>query len=183
MPDEIECAPKEIQEHYCRMIRDGQSECWALMCALQQPPGTKGTDRALMQGRYNGNWIDELPAKQAKWLTKEAKAAGISINGKFYMSGLADKRGHLDPDAWIDSVDDIKQVAAKRNLEVTGIVNVKARQEEVKRVDLNPKIARELAKKEMSSHSGLSYKDALERVKEKHTPGWKKNAHKPKKVT
>ena len=51
LPHDIQAASREVQEHYLRMIEAGQHPQFAEMCALQQPPGTRGTDRAFMQGR------------------------------------------------------------------------------------------------------------------------------------
>jgi hypothetical protein len=158
------------------MIADGQTERWSAMCALQQAPATKGMDRTLMEGRYDGSWLDKLPKRQADRMIREAKAAGISTSGKFYMSGLADKRGHLDPMAWIDSTDDIRRVAKVRNLEVTGVVNVKGEPAPPKRVPLNPKLVNTLAKGLMSKDPSLTKRDAVEAVKAKHTPHWHKKS-------
>lgn len=174
LPYDIQMAGPDVQAHYLKMLADGQSPRFAEMCALQAPPGTKGTDRAFMEGRCDGNWLDALPKKQASWLTREAKKAGINISGKYYMGGLADKRGHLDPEAWVSNVDDIKRVAVKRNLTVKGIVNVEGREVAPKHVDLNPKIARELARKEMAKNPKLSMREAIEKVKDKAVPRWKK---------
>jgi hypothetical protein len=174
LPFEIAQACHEVQQHYLKMIADGQSERFAVMCSLRQAPGTKAADRTFMEGRYSGNWLDQLPKKQAARIVREARASGINPTGKFYMSGLADKRGHMDPMAWVDSVDDIKRVAKVRNLNVQGIVNIEATAQDPAKVDLNPRIARELAKKEISKNPKLSMGDALTRVKEKHTPRWKK---------
>lgn len=174
LPFEIATASYEVQQHYLKMIEDGQSERFALMCSLQQAPGTKAADRTFMEGRYSGNWLDGLPKKQAARIVREAKAVGINPSGKFYMSGLADKRGHMDPMAWVDSVDDIRKVAKVRNLNVQGIVNIEAEAQGPKQVDLNPRLAKELARKEVAKNPGLSMRDALAKVKEKHTPRWKK---------
>jgi hypothetical protein len=174
LPPEIAAASYEVQQHYLRMIEDGQSERFALMCSLQQAPGTKAADRTFMEGRYSGNWLDSLPKKQAARIVREARASGINPTGKFYLSGLADKRGHMDPMAWVDSVDDIKRVAKARNLNVQGIVNIEGSHEGPKNVPLNPRIAKELAKKEISKDPKLSMRDALAKVHEKHLPRWKK---------
>ena len=125
VPQEIVNAGHEAISLYVRLRSEGYTERWAEMCALQQPPGVRGTDRALMQHRLNGQWLDEMPREQANTILSQAKAAGINVEGKFYMSGLADKRAHRDPAAWVDSVADIKKVAAQRNLTVRGIVDCK----------------------------------------------------------
>ncbi len=174
LPFEIRDASPEVQQHYRKMIADGQSERFAVMCSMQQAPGTKAADRSFMEGRYSGNWLDSLPKKQAARIVREARAAGINPAGKFYLSGLADKRGHCDPMAWVDSVDDIKKVAKVRNLSVQGIVNIEASAQDPGRVDLNPRIAKELARKEIAKNPKLSMSDAVAKVKEKHLPRWKK---------
>jgi hypothetical protein len=178
LPHDIARASKDIQDHYRKMIADGQSPMFSEMCALQQAPATRGMDRTLMEGRYDGSWLDKLPKKQADRMIREARSAGISTSGRFYMSGLADKRGHLDPMAWIDSTDDIKRVAKVRNLEVNGIVNVTAEPTPPKRIPLNPKIVEKLSKDMMAKDPKLSKRDAVEAVKDKHTPGWHKKSRK-----
>jgi hypothetical protein len=174
MPPEIAEAASHIQHFWMKMIADGQSERFATMAALQQPPGTKGTDRAFLEGKNNQEWLDDMPKRQADYILREAKQAGIATAGKVYMSGLADKRGWTDPEAWISDVSDIKRVAKKRNLQVRGIVDVESQEVEPTRPDLNPRIARSLAKKEIAKNPSLSMKQALEKVKAKHVPHWRK---------
>lgn len=173
LPPDIANAAPEVQRHYIKMINAGQTEAFARMCALQCPPGAKGLDRSFFEGRQDGNWMDELPARQAKWMSKAAKEAGVNISGKYYVGGIADKRGASDPEAWVSSLDDIKRVAKKRNINLSGAVEHQGFEEAPLSRGLNPKVAKELAKKEISQEPGLSMKDALERVKKKHTPHWK----------
>ena len=175
MPASIALASKSVQRHYAKMIRDGQSPAFAEMCSLGQPPGTRGTDRAFQEGRLDGNWLDKLPLRQAKRMVKEAKAAGISISGKQYVSGLADKRGHMDPMAWVSDTSDLKKVARAKNLNIQGIVNQEAAELPPKSsIGLNPKIVAELAKKELAKNPGLTKSQAQKLAVEKHTPHWKK---------
>jgi hypothetical protein len=175
LPPEIATAPAEVRQHYLKMIADGQSERWASMCALQQPPGTKGTDRAFMQGRYAGEWMNSMPQEHAERMVRNAKAAGINTVGKFYMGGLADKRGPLDPEAWIDSTADIKRVAKKRDLEVHGIIDyVPPEKAPPKEIDINPRILNEHVRKEMKAHPKLQRGEAVEIVKDRIVPHWKR---------
>lgn len=175
LPYDIAVAGRDVQEHYLRMIRDGQNPRFAAMCALQQPPGTRGTDRALMQGRYAGEWLDQMHTPLAARMAREARAAGINISGKFYMGGLADKRAHLDPAAWIDSVSDIRRVAQERDLHVTGIVEYTPPQKEPpKSKDIDPAILRENVRKEMKKNPKLTRGEAVERVKDRIVPHWKR---------
>lgn len=171
LPYEIQIARPEVQAHYKAMIADGQTESWATMCALQQAPGASGTDREVMHGRNNHEWLNDMPARQAEYITREAKQAGINISGRYYMSGLADSRGWRDPNAWVSGKDDVVRVARKRNLNLQGQINHKAEQlPPPKSKGLSDRIVNELAKKQV----GMSKAEAIERVREKHTPHWKK---------
>lgn len=175
LPPEIAASSWDVQSHYLRMIEAGQTPQFAAMCALQRPPGTRGTDRAFMQGRLAGEWLNSLPPKQAQWLLRQAKSAGIDTTGKFYMGGIADKRGHLDPEAWVDSTADILRVAKKRDLEVHGIVDyVPPQKGPPKEVDINPRILREHVRKEMKANPKLKRGEAIEKVKDRIVPHWKK---------
>jgi hypothetical protein len=125
LPHDIANASFAVQKSYARMVANGQSPRFAEMAALQSPPGTKGTDRAFMQGRLNQEWLDKMPKKQADTILREAKKAGVDVTGKVYIGGLADLRAHKDPMAWVDSTADIKRVAEARNLTVEGAVTHK----------------------------------------------------------
>ncbi len=175
LPPEIASASLAVQEHYVRMVRSGQTERFAAMCALQQAPGTRGTDRALMQGRYAGEWMGEMHSPMARRMAREARQAGINISGKFYMGGLADSRGHRDPEAWIDSVADIKRVAEKRRLHVQGIVDYTPPEREPRKsVDIDGEILRENVAKELKKNPSLKRRDAIEKVKDRIVPHWKR---------
>lgn len=121
IPQAVLNAGKDAIATYKRALPYG--ERWAEMCALQIAPGTKGTDRAFLEGRQNNQQLDELPERQAKYMVREAKNAGINISGKYYCAGLADSRGWRDPAAWVTSNDDVLKVARKRRLAVSGSVN------------------------------------------------------------
>jgi len=176
MPISIALADKDVQDHYVRMIEDGQTPAFAEMCALQQPPGTKGTDRAFQQGRLDGNWLDDMPVHQAQRIVREAKAAGIDISGKQYVSGLADKRGHMDPLAWVSDTSDVKKVAQARNLTVSGAVNHQGHEQAPKKKALSKSLEKRLAKEEMAKNPRLGRREAGEVVREKYLPSWKKRA-------
>jgi hypothetical protein len=175
IPCDVQAGGPAAVEHYIRLVQNGQTERFAAMCALQQPPGTKGTDRAFMQGRYAQEWMANMPKGQAAWMIREAKSAGINTSGRFYMGGIADKRGHLDPEAWVDSTADVLRVAKKRDLEVHGIVDyVPPQKPPPKEVDINPKILREHVRKEMKANPKLKRGEAIEKVKDRIVPHWKR---------
>lgn len=123
VPESVIAAGQQAVLHYLKMLEDGQTPRFAEMCALQAPPGVRGTDRAVMQGRYNMEWMKDLTPQNRQRVIAAARQAGINISGKYYQSGLADHRGPADPAAWIDSAADIKRVAIERNLHVSGIVD------------------------------------------------------------
>lgn len=174
LPLELQDAPRNQQLHYVQMLEDGQEESFALMCSLQQPPATRGTDRTFMEGKLNAQWLDDMPKFQADRMLREAKQAGINTTGKFYMSGLADKRGASDPMAWISTVGEIKEVAKARNLEVNGIVNVKAEQRDPERKKFSKNLEDRLIKHYQKKNDKLSHKAAKEIAHKNHLPKWKK---------
>jgi hypothetical protein len=177
LPLEIAQASAEVQAHYKKMIAAGQSPRFAEMCALQIAPGIHGTDDSFMQGRKNAEWLDKIPKRQAQWMLREAKKAGIVTEGRYYHGGIADSRAHLDPHAWISGKDDLLRVAKKRRLEVRGQVTYTPPEGVAppqRAAGLNPRLVRELARKEMAAEPGLTRKAAEQRVRDKHTPHWKR---------
>lgn len=107
---------QSIQAMYEQLRDQGQSHAIADVCAHRHPPGTGKTDRAFQQRIME----DPVPhIKGDKWkeqYIREAKAAGISTDGKRYLTRLADKRGAADPEAWVSDIEDVKRVARKRNM-------------------------------------------------------------------
>lgn len=177
LPFDVARAGPAVQEHFLRMVAAGQSPRFAEMAALQQPPGTRGTDRAFMEGRLNNEQFASMHAPLARRMLSEAKAAGISTSGKFYVGGLADKRAHLDPKAWVDSVSDIKKVAQERDLYVQGIVEYSPPEKPPRKsVDIAPDILREQVRKELKRDPALKRSDAVERVKDRIVPNWKRGS-------
>jgi hypothetical protein len=167
IPVEVRLAGREAVDTYQKALPHG--ERFAIMVALQSPPGTKGTDRAFMEGRLNGQQLDDMPTESAKWMVKEARAAGINISGKYYCGGLADKRAWKDPEAWISSNDDILRVAKKRRMSVAGSVNYDPGPAPPQRKLINEKIVKREVAKELRSNPGAKAGEVRERILEKHT--------------
>lgn len=168
IPQEVREAGYDAMETYAKAIKAGSSSRFAEMVALATPPGVKGSDRAFMQGRCNNQQLDEMPELSAKWLAKEAKAAGINISGKYYCGGIADKRAWKDPEAWVSSRDDILRVAHKRRLAVAGSVNYDPGVAPPQRKLINEKIvAREVAR-ELKRNPGAKAGEVRERIIDKH---------------
>ena len=165
VPQEIVGAGTEAVRHYVKLLRQGYGHRWAEMCALQQPPGIRGTDRTLMQGRYNNEQFNEMPELHAKNILTLARRAGVSTSGKYYASGLADHRGPADPGAWVDSVADIKKVAAARNLSVQGVVEHQGTQvPKAKSKPLSERLTRELMREERARHPTMKKGELREYV-------------------
>jgi hypothetical protein len=138
------------------------------MVATQTPPGTKGTDRAFLEGRQNNQQLDELPKLQAQYMVREARQAGISIAGKQYVAGLADRRGWKDPAAWVSSNDDVLRVARKRRLNVTGSVNYEPAPEPKRPTVLSESIIRDEMRKALRKNPRANKGELREKIIDKH---------------
>lgn len=169
VPRHIREAGDDAAAMYARLLSQGQSHKWAEMCALQQPPGVKGTDRAWMQGRYNNQQLDQMPADHARNVVALAKRAGINPSGKYYAGSLADHRGPGDPMAWVDSAADVKRVAQARNLTVTGAVEHKGiPMPRPKARPLSERLTREMMAVEKRRHPGMKKGELREMVISKY---------------
>jgi len=164
VPSHIKSLGREAVKTYEAALPHG--ERWAEMCALRTPPGTKGSDRAFMEGRYNNQQLDGMPRRQAEYVSREARQAGINISGKYYCGGIADSRGWRDPAAWVSGTDDVLAVAKARNLTVEGAVNYDPGVAEPKRTTLNERIVQEEVRREAKRNPKA--KDLREKVIEKH---------------
>jgi hypothetical protein len=166
IPVEIKRAGSEAVATYKRALPYGEK--WAAMVAMQVAPGTSGTDRAFMEGRHNNQQLDDMPARQAKYVVDEATKAGVNISGKYYVGGLADKRGWRDPRAWVSSNDEILKVAHARRLCVSGTVNYDPGPAPPKRKLISDKIMKEEIAREKRINPSAKTADIRERVIEKH---------------
>lgn len=110
------------QAAYVAMRMDGESHTLAEMFALQEPP-MSNTDREFLEGHCNGNQFADQP-HVGDYYAAKAKAAGVDITGKVYMSGLATEPG--DVRAWVSGRGDVERIARERGMSVQGSVNVKA---------------------------------------------------------
>ena len=165
-PPEIIAAGPQALNLYEKALPFG--ERWAAMVALQQPPGAKGTDRAFLEGRQNNQQLDDMPVRQAQYVARDARKAGISIAGKYYCAGIADKRGWKDPEAWVTSNDDVLRVAQKRRLHVTGSVNYDPGEAPPKRTLLAESIIKDELRKEKRKNPKAKVGELREKIIEKH---------------
>ena len=169
VPPEVRAAGRSVVDFFVKLRSEGASERWAEMCALQKPPGVKGTDRAFMQGRMNNQQLDEMPVDHAQNIVTLARRAGINVSGKYYAGGLADRRGVADPKAWVSSIDDIRRVAMERNLTVSGAVEHKGIPvERPKSKPLSDRLTKELMQRERKHHPGMKAGELREMVVSKY---------------
>jgi hypothetical protein len=166
IPVEVQRAGREAVESYKRALPYGEK--WAAMVALQVAPGTSGSDRAFMEGRLNNQQLDDMPVRQARYVAAEARQAGIGISGKYYVGGLADKRGWRDPEAWVSSNDEILKVAHKRRLSVAGTVNYDPGAADPQRKLMSESSVREAVRLAKRKNPEAKTKDLRAQVIEKH---------------
>lgn len=102
-----------IQARYEQMLADGVSHSLAEMFACQQPP----------RGKDNTSWLaanskaiggGDLAPPVREHHEAMAKAAGVSIEGKVYMPGLARKNTPGDPRAWVTDHSEFKRRLEER---------------------------------------------------------------------
>lgn len=111
-------------ELYDQAIANGCTPRLADMLAARSFPGTKGTDRAFMQGRpLDGSQFEGQPFVAGHHLAK-AREAGVNPAGKYYSSSLARFPG--DPEAWVDSLHDVKRICESRGWECDGAIKVES---------------------------------------------------------
>ena len=111
-------------ELYSLAISNGCAPSLADMLASRKFPGTKGTDRSFMQGRkLDGSQFEGIPLVGNHHLCV-AQKAGVNPAGKYYSGPLARYPG--DPEAWVDSVHDVKRICEKRGWECEGAIKVES---------------------------------------------------------
>lgn len=111
-------------ELYAQAISNGCSPRLADMLASRTFPGTKGLDRNFMQGRkLDGSQFEGVPLVGEHHL-RMAREAGVSTTGKYYSGGLARYPG--DPEAWVDSLHDVKKICETRGWECDGAIKVES---------------------------------------------------------
>ncbi len=104
---------------YARMRLRGESHNLAELLASRRAPGIGITDSIFMSGRWGKAGIQD--EEVANLYRQIAQDNGVSSEGKTYCSQLASFPG--DPSAWIDSVADVKRVAADKGMTLEGGIN------------------------------------------------------------
>lgn len=136
---------EDIQDRYYDMVANGQNPRFALMAACRQAPGTRYTDRTFNVERRQV--MSEMKPKMRDKYLKQAKQAGISTQGKYYVGALGRP---ADPSAWVSTVDDAKKTCREKNLTADGIIKNQGVREPPKKVDMAPDIRDRLAQKKLA---------------------------------
>lgn len=145
---------KEQIAVYVESRSKGEPHRFAEMCALQQPPGSKGTDRAFTQGAWRQ--MEGMNERNRREILSIASKAGISTQGKCYKGGLG---RYDDPAAWVSTADDVLAVARKKNLTISGAVNHKGVESLApKRVRLDPAVVGRLVDRKLKADPSLAAK-------------------------
>ena len=97
-----QCEEAGRVDFYEHLILEGNNPGFAAMLAMQRPAGTKGTERAFLEGQQH--WADKISHDCATELHRQAKNAGISTQGKKYIGGLGRP---TDKMAWVSTQDDV----------------------------------------------------------------------------
>jgi len=172
-----QCEEAGRVDFYKHLISEGNNPGFAAMLAMQQPPGSKGTERAFLEGQQH--WADKISHNAADALHTMAKKAGISTQGKKYIGGLGKPS---DPMAWISTQDDVRSALKAKGLSSVGGVNYKAPEQEFKKRKMAPDILNKYISEELRNDKKLAEKvrkdpDKLKPLKEKivskHTKGKK----------
>jgi hypothetical protein len=152
----IEQLTQAQQAIYDESISKGSTERFALMCALQSPPGVKNTDKTFCLGQREK--MERMNPKTRKAMVEVAKKAGVQTDGKFYMSGLG---SYTNPAAWVSCAEDVIQSCKVQNKGVEGVLNFKPPKQVEKPppdVPLAEHLVQEMAHREIKADPGLAEK-------------------------
>jgi hypothetical protein len=114
-----------IQSAYEAMREAGESHNIAELCALRQTPALQ-TDTTFLANRKDPFGGDENYAKRA---VANCEAHGVTPGGRTYLGSLARFEG--DPEAWVTSKADVRDICRRRGWGCEGAVEVKAPSREI----------------------------------------------------
>ena len=167
-----ECEEMGCVEFFDRLVGEGKNSGFAAMLAQRRPSGTKGTDRAFLEGSHGA--MDKVGKFSRERMLKMAKKAGISTQGKVYKGGLGRPDDHM---AWVSGRDDVLAACKAKGLTCSGSVNYKSPEQEPKRKKIAEDIVQNFMAVEVAKDPGLREKvqknrnqrmELREKVIEKH---------------
>lgn len=162
-------------ERFVLCLREGFDGFCASVAATGDIPGTGKTDRALMQGRMNGEELAH-PVWRKRAKAVEAKHPGLA-NGRTYYPSLA--RYANDPGAWCGSYAELKEQAVRAGKGIEGVYEPPPRdppkQTALSETVINSHLRRELRDDPSLVQSKKRLKKVREDIITKHTPYWKRH--------
>lgn len=170
---EYEARSKGVLRQYRAMVNAGESPRMAIMLAVQQFPGLKGTDtqfQKLERERINHDYVDRDMAN----IHKLAKEAGISTAGKTYNGQLG---RYDDPRAWVSDTSDVVAAAKEKGLSLRGHVNVENQAKPIQKKRLAKRLIDQAERQMLKADPSLAEKvrkkpsvrrEVRERIVEKH---------------
>ena len=166
---QCELAGPERLAFYEKLIKEGNNPGFAAMLALQQPAGSKGTERAFLEGMHN--WAGGMNPENRKLLFESAHNAGVKTQGKKYIGGLGKP---TDQDAWISTMDDVKAVCKKKGFSCEGAVDYKAPEQKFKKKRMGEDVVGHFMKEEIAkdpevANTPKKMKELRAKVVEKHS--------------
>ena len=154
---------------YEDLIVKGNNPGFAAMLALQSPAGTKGTERAFLEGMHN--WAGDMNPGNRELLFEKAHKAGVSTQGKKYIGGLGKPDDQM---AWVATMDDVKAVCKEKGFSSEGAVNYTAPEQKFKKKrmaeDVVGRFMQEaVAKDPAIQHNKKAMKELRAKVVKKHS--------------
>ncbi len=136
---------------YLKLREEGAAEVWAKGRACRTFARRTNSDGAFHEHarRRMQNW----PKWRKDAYFKMAKEAGISTHGKYHVSGIGPPE---DPEAWVSGPEDIRDVAKRRNLTVTGHVNHEGQPMPAKVTPLADDLVDEMVQQEMKADPSVA---------------------------
>lgn len=98
----------------------GVEHRWAMMSAVRRAPRMKNSDRTFNEGARRK--MDGMDRVNQRRILELARRAGVNTQGKFYVGGLG---RYTDKCAWVSTIDDMREVVKRRNLNAEGVLTVK----------------------------------------------------------
>lgn len=167
--------------HYQECLANGCSPRLAEMFALASPPVLK-TD-ATFQAKNGLLGGAQFSNGTREHYLGQARAAGVSTDGKFYEGRCARFPG--DPEAWVSGPDDVRRVLESRGWGCTGDITVKAPEAAPpKDVAIADDLVEDFVEDRLAAQfgedfdgvSGKAVEVARDDVMNTHTPHWAKSA-------
>lgn len=172
---EQEALDAGVWDHYRQLIDNGSSPTFAIMVALRQAPGVKGTNAVfnkLQRQQMDRDYEDDTRER----MVKIARKAGINTTGKTYNGQLG---RYDDPLAWVSDTTDVRATAKEKGLSLRGQVNVENPAKPMQKKRLSDRLINETAQEYLAADPALAKKvrsnpsaakELKEKIVEKHAP-------------